>query len=290
MSRLVPGDYDAVLNGNRIHYSVRGSGPALIAHSGGPGMDARVWDDIARIHEFVSVIVMHPRGSGLSAIPPDGAYALADYAADVEALRRHLGLERPILMGWSHGGIVAQQFALTYPDSLSRLILYSTSACLGNSAMVTQAIAVQAYQDQPWYEDARAAWTRWWSGDVTTDEDVTRLWAQSGTFFFREFDGRIAQYHRRTGQHALRIAPLLSFLRGEAATLDLRPRLNDIKVPVQVIAGRYDLVTPVTMSEDIAKHLPNARLTVFEKSGHFAHVEEPDNFHQVIRQCVFDGA
>src|SRR5437868_1314918 len=89
---LANGEHEAVLNGVRLHYSVHGSGPALLAHSGGPGMDARDWDDFALIHEFSTVIALHPRGSGLSEPAPDGAYGLADYAADLEALRQHLGL------------------------------------------------------------------------------------------------------------------------------------------------------------------------------------------------------
>ena len=66
MSQLSPGEYDAALNGIRIHYTIRGSGPALIAISGGPGFDARGWDDFARIDQFATVIQIHPRGSGLS--------------------------------------------------------------------------------------------------------------------------------------------------------------------------------------------------------------------------------
>jgi len=51
MSQLTPGEYDAVLNGIRIHYTVKGKGPDLIAISGGPGMDARGWDDFAKIDD-----------------------------------------------------------------------------------------------------------------------------------------------------------------------------------------------------------------------------------------------
>jgi hypothetical protein len=66
MSHLIPGEYDVTLNGVPIHYTVRGSGPDMIAHSGGPGMDARTWDDFAGIDDFVTIVAMHPRGSGLS--------------------------------------------------------------------------------------------------------------------------------------------------------------------------------------------------------------------------------
>ena len=134
MSQLIAGEYDVTLNGIDIHYVVRGSrtdAPVLIAHSGGPGMDARCWDDFARIDDFVTIVMIHPRGSGLSGSAAGEAYLLPDYASDVEALRLHLGLQKPILIGWSHGGMVAQQFAFTYPDALSKLILFDTSAYFG---------------------------------------------------------------------------------------------------------------------------------------------------------------
>ena len=129
MSVLSEGEHDVTLNGVRIHYNVKGRGPAMIAIYGGPGMDARGLDDFAGVYDLVTVVAMHPRGSGLSGPAPGGAYLLQDYAADVEALRIHLKLETPIVFGWSHGGMVAQYFAFTYPDSLSKLILLDTSAC-----------------------------------------------------------------------------------------------------------------------------------------------------------------
>ena len=98
MAQLIAGEYDVTLNGVQIHYTVRGKGPLLIAHSGGPGADARDWDDFAKIDDFVTIIAIHPRGSGLSGPAAGDAYLLPDYASDVDALRRHLGLEKAMLM------------------------------------------------------------------------------------------------------------------------------------------------------------------------------------------------
>jgi len=286
MIKLTPGEHDARLNGLRIHYTVRGSGPALIAHSGGPGMDARGWDDFARIDEFVTVIAVHPRGCGLSGPAPDDAYLLPDYAADVEALRLHLGLDRPIVMGWSHGGMVAQQFAFTYPDSLSKLILFDTSAYFGEFLEDVEA-AVKAFKDQPWYEESFAALQKEWAGEYQTDEDMARLWAHEMKFYFKRFNDRAEAYHRRTQDLPIRIAPLKTFNEREAATMDLRPRLKDITVPTLVIVGRHDFITNVAMAEEMVRHIPKARLEIFEDSGHFALVEEPEKFYRVVKQFVF---
>lgn len=285
MSNLSPGEYETFVNGVRLHYTIRGAGPALIAHSGGPGMDARLWDDFAGIDEFVTVIALHPRGSGLSGAATGDAYSLPDYAADVESLRMHLGLERPVVMGWSHGGMVAQQFAFTYPSSLSKLILVDTSAFFGEF-LGNVIAAVEEFRDQVWYEESFAALKKEWAGEYQTDKEMSQLWSQEVKFYFKEFDDRARAYHERTKDLPVRIAPLKVFNDREAATMDLRPRLIEIRVPTLVIVGRHDFITNVAMAEEMVRHIPNARLEIFEDSGHFALVEEPDKFRRVVREFV----
>jgi len=285
MSQLIAGEHDVTLNGVQIHYTVRGSGPVLIAHSGGPGMDARDWDDFARIEEFVTIVAIHPRGSGLSGPAAGDAYLLPDYAADVEALRLHLGLEGPIVMGWSHGGMVAQQFAFSYPDSLSKLILFDTSAYFGEFLNDIET-AVQEFKDEPWFESSFAALKAEWDGNYETDEDMARLWAEEMKFYFKKFDSRAEAYHERTKDLPVRIAPLKTFNDKEAVSMDLRPHLAKITVPTLVIVGRHDFITNLSMAEEMVKHIPNARLEIFEDSGHFAFVEEPEKFYRVIKEFV----
>jgi proline iminopeptidase len=282
---LAPGEHEAVLNGLRLHYTIYGSGPALLAHSGGPGMDARNWDDFALIHEFATVIALHPRGSGLSEAAPDDAYGLADYVADLEALRQHLGLERPVLMGWSHGGMVAQQYAFTYPDALSKLILFDTAAYFGEFLADVES-AVKVFQDQPWYAESFAALQSEWAGEYHSDDDMARLWALEMKFYFKRFEARAEAYQKRTQDLPVRIAPLKFFNEREAATMDLRPKLKEVRVPTLIIVGRQDFITTPAMAQEMASHLPGARVEVFEESGHFAVIEEPEKFYQVVKHFV----
>jgi len=285
MSQLTPGEYDVLLNGVQIHYTVRGSGPVMIAHSGGPGTDARLWDDFAKIDDFVTIVAIHPRGSGLSGPAMGDSYLLPDYASDVEALRIHLGLDKPIVMGWSHGGMVVQQFAFTYPDSLSKLILFDTSAYIGEFLSDLEA-AVQEFKEEPWFEKSFAALKAEWDGNYQTDEEMARLWAEEMKFYFKKFDARAETYHERTKDLPVKIAPLKTFNDKEAATMDLRPQLKNIKVPTLVIVGRHDFITNVAMAEEMVKHIPNACLEIFEDSGHFASVEEPEKFYRVIKEFI----
>jgi proline iminopeptidase len=285
MSQLYPGEYDVMLNGVQIHYTVRGSGPVMIAHSGGPGMDARDWDDFAKIDDFVTIVAIHPRGSGLSGPAVGDAYLLSDYASDVEALQIHLGLEKPIVMGWSHGGMVAMQFAFTYPDSLSKLILFDTSAYFGEFLSDIEG-AVQEFKNEPWFEKSFAALKAEWAGEYQSDEDMARLWIDEMKFYFKQFDARAEAYHERTKDLPVHIDPLKTFNDKEAGTMDLRLHLKKIKVSTLVIVGRHDFITNVAMAEEIVKRIPNARLEIFEDSGHFALVEEPEKFYRVIKEFV----
>lgn len=285
MTHLIPGEYDVTLNGVPIHYTVRGSGPEMIAHSGGPGMDARGWDDFAGIDDFLTIVAVHPRGSGLSGSAAGDAYLLPDYASDLHALRLHLGLDKPILMGWSHGGMVAMQYAFTYPDSVSKLILFDTSAYFGEFLGDIEG-AVQGYKTEPWFEKSFAALKAEWAGEYQTDEEMARLWTEEMKFYFREFDDRAQAYHERTKDLPIRSAPLKTFNDREATTMDLRPHLKKITAPTLVIVGRHDFITNVAMAEEMVKHIPNARLEIFEHSGHYALVEEPEKFYRVIKEFV----
>jgi len=285
MTQLVAGEYDVTLNGVQIHYIVRGKGPVLIAHSGGPGADARDWDDFAKIDEFVTIVAIHPRGSGLSGPAAGDAYLLPDYASDVDALRKHLGLEKPMLIGWSHGGMVAMEYATNYPDALSKLILFDTSAYFGEFLNDVDA-SVQAFKDEPWFADSLDALKKEWAGEYQTDEDMGLLWQREKKFYFKKFNARAQAYCERTKESMMKVAPLKVFNENEAPTFDLRPHLNKIKAPTLVIVGRQDFITNVDMAKEMVNRIPNAQLEIFEESGHYGFVEEPEKFYKVVKEFV----
>jgi proline iminopeptidase len=115
---------------------------------------------------------------------------------------------------------------------------------------------------------------------------MSRLWAEEMKFYFKKFDERAQAYHERTRDLPIRIAPLKAFNDREAATMDLRPYLHKIAVPTLVIVGRHDFITNVAMAEEMVRHIPQARLEIFEDSGHYALVEESEKFYRVIKEFV----
>ncbi|MDP6606036.1 MAG: alpha/beta hydrolase [Dehalococcoidia bacterium] len=109
---------ETAVNGVETHYEVSGEGtPALFVR--GDVLDAAPLDR-------VQVITYDRRCAGASEYSIDTAYDLEDIAADGQALLTHLGIERAIIIGSSMGGMVAQQFALSFPGTVSALALLNT--------------------------------------------------------------------------------------------------------------------------------------------------------------------
>ncbi|NIM90723.1 MAG: alpha/beta fold hydrolase [Candidatus Aminicenantes bacterium] len=112
------------------------SGNVLIAINGGPGQSSRYMVSLEQLSspEF-AVVTYDQRGTGRSTTPSDG-YALLKYVADLEAVRKAVGIEKVHILGHSWGGIVAMRYATVHPQHVRSLILMGSGP---PSRMVAQA-------------------------------------------------------------------------------------------------------------------------------------------------------
>ncbi len=113
-------------NGVELHVERAGQGPRLLYCNGSGATLAAVPWLLNRLAERFDVVAFDYRGMGASA-PISEPYAMADAAADVAGLLDAFGWERTAMLGWSFGGMVAQEFAVSFPERLERLALLSTS-------------------------------------------------------------------------------------------------------------------------------------------------------------------
>ena len=274
------------LNGVALAYELQGHGPLCVVLPGGPGMHPNYVGALGGLPEFLTVLTLHPRGAGESGAAADADYTLPAYARDVAALLDHLSQERAIILGHSHGGMIAQRFASDFPDRVEKLILADTAANLTEFVGDIDA-ALARFRDQPWFADAHDAITREWAGDYETAEDMGELWLREMPLYFYEWGPQYEHLRQRRVGLPVRLEPLRQFNAGEAGTMDLRPDLGRVTAPALVLGGRYDFITNPRMAADIARHIPNAHLIVFEHSGHMPYIEEPDAWRTAIRNFVF---
>lgn len=276
MAKLVVGEYDLPTPEGRLHYTVVGNGPACITVSGGPGLDSRYLGDLGSISDTVTLIHLHPRGSGLSHHPDESDWSLTAFARDVETLRRHLGLDRPLLLGHSHGGMIAQQYASDYPDRLGGLLLIDTSA---NFAGWNPEETTQRYANEPWYPEALTAMRR----EAITEEEAKSDLATIMPFYFAHAGSQMEAFREQIAPYRMNLAPGKQF---DVQTFDLRPHLGGIRAPTLVVVGEQDWICTVPMAKMLASGIPNAQLVVFQDCGHFPWLEAREPFHAAIQKFV----
>src|SRR3954471_23265944 len=145
-------------DGRRLSYRQTGSGPTLVCHPGGPGFSSLYLSNLGGLDRELELVLLDPRGTGDSDPARDPkAYSIEDYANDVEELREHLGLEQINLLGHSHGGVVAMDYAARFPDGVENLILASTLARFAQEQVGAMEAGMSAKAGEPWFEDASAA-------------------------------------------------------------------------------------------------------------------------------------
>ena len=206
----------------------------------------------------VEVLVHDQRGLGRTEIPP-GPYSMRDYAADALALMDEVGWSSCRVIGVSFGGMVAQEFAVTNPDRVDRLVLACTSP--GGAGGSSYPLHDLGRRDDP--TQASACWRCSTPASVLStwlDIPPTRPWPRWS---------RPAPVARSEEQH-----------RGEREQLlarrdhDVMDRLPNITCPTLVAAGRYDGIAPLANSEAIVSRIPDSELRVYE-GGHIFFVQDP---------------
>ena len=277
MQRWMTGD------GRMVTYRREGRGPVLVGHPGGPGFSALYFGDFAGLGERLSLVMLNPRGTGGSDRPADRrAYAVADYVADLDELRRHLGLDQMWLLGHSHGGVIAMAYAAAHPRRVSRLILASTLARFAAEQTAAMEAAMEAKAGEPWYADARAALEAEQAGAFSTDAEMAALVLREWPLYFARYGPAAAAYIEGLRVEVPNADALRLFNQEIFNTFDLRPQLPRITAPTLVITGEADFITGPVCSREIAAGIPHARTVLVPDCGHFIFVEARERFRREV--------
>jgi len=260
--------------------------PALILH-GGPGAEHEYLLALAeRLASARPVIVYDQLGCGRSDRPDDPSLWTLDRAvAEVEKVRRALDLDPCHLIGHSWGGWLAIECMVRGMAGIRGLVLASTSASMPQfvaevDALVDQMpephrsalveLGMQRRYDDPSYTAAL---------DVFYHRHLCRLdpWPDVLVRSMQE-EGENPAYRIMAGPNDVVVD-------GTLRTWDREAEVAEITTPTLVTCGRYDEI-PLPCSETLAAAIPDARLAVFEVSGHLAHLEEAELFAATVSEFL----
>ena len=270
----------ASYDGTELGYRVLGDGPPLVCLPGGPGRAAEYLGDLGGLGRSRRLILLDPRGVGLSADPADPETFRVDRLVnDVESFRAHLGLDRMDLLAHSAGAVLATLYAAAHPERLSSLILI-TPGLAAVGVDVTEELlraALGRRAAEPWYPGALAALEKIIAGDQSME-----AFRASRPFYYGRWDNA-ARAHATAGVTERHMAARQGFFAGAAfdppAT---RAALKKLTGPVLLYAGERDpMVTPETVRE-AAPLFNDAAVVVQPGASHFPWIDDPVAFAAAI--------
>jgi proline iminopeptidase len=274
----------------RLFYRLLGSGPdTIIMIHGGPGFTMDYFlEDLAPLSATHTLIFYDQRGTGRSTIVSDSAALdVGRFVNDLEALRRHFGLQRLTLFGHSWGSAVVALYAVKYPKNINKLIIIGALP-LQHYQLMDAFNRLEASRDSSTLQrmvelrEARLADP----GNADLCREYYELW-------FEAFYGdRNMSGHSKgdfcTGTSESRRNKMTSVDRFTMASLgqwDWRLSLSQVPAPTLVIHGVKDPL-PLEGAKAWAAVLPNCRLLALEGVGHFPYLEVPDRFFEAVNQFL----
>lgn len=270
----------AALDGTTLAYRTIGGGEPLVCLPGGPMRDSAYLGDLGGLGAHRTLIVLDQRGTGRSAVPADvDTYRCDRLVDDVEALRRHLGLDRLDVLAHSAGANLALQYATRHPDRLGRLVLVTPSTrAVGLTATATLRQEVtRARADEPWFPAAAAALDSMVGGWASPE-----AWEAIAPFFYGRWD-TAAQVHQaaESGQRNEEAARIF----GAEGVFDpsaTRAALAARRGAVLLLAGEVDLGAPPGLVAQLDELIPHAEVVVQPGAGHYPWLDDADAFTAAI--------
>lgn len=277
-------------DGVRLFYRKVGTGMNLIVLlHGGPGSNMNaVWLDLEPLANKRTILMYDQRGGGRSEIIKDAnKLKYTDHIRDLEAVRRHLGLERMVLVGESWGAGLAALYAMEHPTRVSRLLLLGPLP--PSRALMTRRF--EKTDERMDFSKRLAEFRR----ALPAARDPIALCRE---FFLAYraalfFDQAAASKRRGSscdappeGVRNYMVVNDATF--GSLGDYDFVPKLRQLRIPTLIVEGEQSIPT-LDSAHTWAEAMPNARLLLIPNSGHFPQVEQPSIFFAAVDRFLSGG-
>jgi proline iminopeptidase len=285
------------VNGAKLWVVTVGEGDPIIFIPGGPGgahPGLRSFDKLAENHHQLIYFDAFGRGKSDTAKKVT-EYTLARDIDDIEALRKALKLDKVSVLGHSYGGVVAQGYALKYPEHLSHLLLANTfhSFIMWQENDDNSNREIRVNYPEVWEELMKIRE----QGAISSDEKHQEIYGKVPYGFLYAYNpdkfvrsgGQRKPYPNpnNTKLYYQMVGKDGDFIVGsDIGSFDYCKELKNLKMPVLILAGRFDRVATPWQMVKYKQYCPQAQFVMFEKSGHNPQIEEPEKEFEVINSFL----
>jgi pimeloyl-ACP methyl ester carboxylesterase len=271
---------ELTLHGHRVAYRQAGTGPVIVLIHGitsDSSTWARVMPHLAR--DF-TVIAPDLAGHGESS-KPRGDYSLGAHASGLRDLLVALGHERATFVGHSLGGGIAMQLSYQFPELCERLALIDSGGLGREVSLLLRAATLPGSE----YVLPFLAATRLLDAGRFGAGLIGRLGLRVGTDIEEMARGHATLSD--PGARAAFVHTLRAVVEPGGQRVGATDRLYLARhIPFLLVWGEQDTIIPVAHGEDAHAQMPESRLEIFPRSGHFPQLDEPERFIAVLRDFV----
>lgn len=249
-----------------LKYIEEGSGFPLILLHGFPHNRSLWADQLTGLSDRSRVIAPDLRGFGESPVKPP--YSMETYADDVAELMVTLGIDCAVIGGLSMGGYVLFEMFRRHPEMIRALIFADTKAGADNDETRTKRRALQSL--------ARAG-----GAAAVADAQITGM---VGAATREKHPEIVLRVHKM-----LAAAPVEGIVGALDAMMNRRDStglLIEIDLPVLIVVGEEDALTPVKESRAMHAAIAGSTLEIVPGAGHVSNVENPHEFNSAVRNFL----
>ena len=233
----------APVNGIEIYYAIYGAGDPILLIHGGLG-HADLWAN--QVAELAKVIVADSRGHGRST-RNEQPYGYAIMASDYVALLDYLKIDKTALVGWSDGGIIGLEIAMTHPERLTKLFAHAANVTVdGVDPAVANNATFNSYIERAGKDYKRLSKTPDQYDSFV--EQISKMWATEPAW--------------------------------------TKEQLAAIKVPTAIVLGDHDEAITRAHTDYMASVIPGSKLIILPEASHFAMLQDPAGYTKAILEFL----
>jgi len=274
--------------GAQLYVRVVGDGPTAIVIHGGPDFDhSYLLPELDRLAGHMRLVYYDQRGRGRSSRGVQPQHVTIDSEiADLDAVREYFGHDAVVIIGHSWGALIALAYATRRPPRVSRLVLVNPApVSAADAALLRRSLLAARSPGQTAQMDALRSSRRFQHGDIDADAEYYRIHFAAALSRPVLVDRVVDRLRAAVDADGIVLARAIEQrLYDETwsdAGFDLLPHLNELGVEVLIVHGDHDLIR-VEVAHHIADALPMSTLLVLENCGHFAYLEQPDQFVSAV--------
>ena len=272
------------INGTKLFVKVFGRGEPLLVVHGGPGLNHTYFlPHLESLSKNYTIILYDERACGRSAIPSTDSLGLKFLVDDIDAIRKELGYEKINILGHSWGAIPVVRYGIDYPDKVKTMILCNPLSLSHEFDAEIAAIQKRRMTSSDSTERAGIVGSQEFkSGNPAAYEEIMKL-------AFRH------SFATLSNSSKLQLDLPENFLKANRALLtglgkdlwqyDYYHAVSKFKFSVLILHGQHDAL-PLKISQRIQSSIPHSQLILFEKSGHFIFIEEPEKFREALTMVI----